>query len=189
MPGRRCAVAVCKNSRVKTKLVNPDIKYHEFPFGNDLVLQEWIRSCRRADEWNPATSQICSVHFTSGDYERDLEHELLGLPVRRHLKKSAVPTLLLGHKGESTDKALKMKERKSGISQRRPGPRSRTQTDFPINENSIGTENWEQKYNELKEAFENIKKEKSIMSKQVKQLNLQLKFYKCKYQTLLKRKR
>lgn len=82
MPGRRCAVFGCNNSRVVTKAKNESVIYHEFPRANNLVSttikKEWIRRCQRADKFNPNTSQICSVHFTSNDYERDLQNELLG---------------------------------------------------------------------------------------------------------------
>jgi hypothetical protein len=82
MPGRRCAVFSCNNSRVVTKRKGETVVYHAFPKGNDLVSstikKEWIRRCARADKWNPNNSQVCSVHFTSNDYERDLQNELLG---------------------------------------------------------------------------------------------------------------
>jgi DNA/RNA endonuclease G (NUC1) len=83
MPGRRCAVFGCNNSRIRTKVTNSEIVYHNFPKGksnfvSDTVRKEWIRRCKRADKWNPDTSQICSVHFTANDYERDMRNELLG---------------------------------------------------------------------------------------------------------------
>jgi hypothetical protein len=83
MPGRRCAVFGCNNSRIRTKITNSEIVYHNFPKGksnfvSDTVRKEWIRRCKRADKWNPNTSQICSVHFTANDYERDMKYELLG---------------------------------------------------------------------------------------------------------------
>jgi hypothetical protein len=82
MPGRRCAVFSCNNSRVVTKRKGETVVYHAFPKGNDLVSstikKEWIRRCARADKWNPNNSQVCSVHLTSNDYERDLQNELLG---------------------------------------------------------------------------------------------------------------
>lgn len=59
-----------------------NIVFHSFPKGKDLVSttmrNEWIQRCRRADKFNPDTACVCSKHFTEKDYERDLEHELLG---------------------------------------------------------------------------------------------------------------
>lgn len=75
MPGKRCTVATCNNSHIKTKAFN--IVYHKFPRDPDLK-NIWINRCRRDGEWNPDTSSVCSVHFTEDDYERDFQHELLG---------------------------------------------------------------------------------------------------------------
>jgi hypothetical protein len=37
------------------------------------------------------TFRVCSLHFASNSYERDVEHELLGLPPRSRLRRGAVP--------------------------------------------------------------------------------------------------
>lgn len=86
MPGRRCAIFSCNNSCVVTKAEGKDIMYHNFP-KDETVRDEWVRLCNRAPRWNPATSQICSVHFSENDYERDLQNELLGRYVVRDLCK------------------------------------------------------------------------------------------------------
>ena len=83
MPGRRCAVFGCNNSRVFTKSNNPEVVYHNFPkekkdFVSNTIRKEWIRRCKRADNWNPDTSQICSIHFTERDYEADMRNHVLG---------------------------------------------------------------------------------------------------------------
>lgn len=82
MPGRRCGIYGCNNSRVVTKISNANIVYHSFPKGKNFVsqtiLKKWIHCCKRADKFNPDTSVVCSVHFTENDYERDLQNELLG---------------------------------------------------------------------------------------------------------------
>ncbi|KAG5876481.1 hypothetical protein JTB14_011091 [Gonioctena quinquepunctata] len=71
-----------------------------FPKARDIVsstiCKEWKLRCRRADKFNVETSSICADHFTSNDYERDLKSELLGLPLKKILKKNAVPTVNLG---------------------------------------------------------------------------------------------
>lgn len=40
---------------------------------------------------NCATARVCSRHFHDDDYERDVQHEILGLPTRFRLRKGAVP--------------------------------------------------------------------------------------------------
>ena len=54
--------------------------YHNFPKENvtNTTRKEWIRRCKRADNWNPNTSQICSIHFTEHDYEPDMRNHVLG---------------------------------------------------------------------------------------------------------------
>ncbi|KAJ8944811.1 hypothetical protein NQ318_013147 [Aromia moschata] len=39
----------------------------------------------------PPYARVCSDHFSPDCYQRDLQHELLGLPLRRKLKSDAVP--------------------------------------------------------------------------------------------------
>lgn len=39
----------------------------------------------------PPHSRVCSEHFSSLCYQRDLQHELLGLPLRKKLKRDALP--------------------------------------------------------------------------------------------------
>ncbi|QQP48733.1 Uncharacterized protein FKW44_009141, partial [Caligus rogercresseyi] len=55
----------------------------------------WTIACKRGDStFQPASSFMCSLHFTEEDYERDLMHELLNLPIRKKIKKGVVPTLI-----------------------------------------------------------------------------------------------
>ncbi|CAG9764142.1 unnamed protein product [Ceutorhynchus assimilis] len=99
MVGRVCAVFSCRNNQMILKKSGSNITFHYFPSGKDPVSaatrDEWIKSCKRKAAFNVNTSTICSEHFTSDDYERDLQHELLNLPPRKFLKKTAVPTLKL----------------------------------------------------------------------------------------------
>jgi len=62
-----------------------------------LTLQkEWILKCKRADNWNPSSSFICSSHFKNDEFIRDLQAELLGYaPKGRRLKPDAIPSLNL----------------------------------------------------------------------------------------------
>lgn len=81
MPGRVCAVASCKNNQLALKKKGSNLTFHYFPKGNDFVSstmrKEWVHRCKRTDKFNADTATICSDHFTDGDYERDLQHELL----------------------------------------------------------------------------------------------------------------
>ena len=83
-----CAVAICPSPK------SSSIVYHRFPKNKDLI-KKWIVACKREDKINPKTASICSEHFLPGDYDRDLQNELLGLPIRKLLKKEAVPTVNL----------------------------------------------------------------------------------------------
>lgn len=99
MPGKRCTVATCTNSLQKTKLEGKSTIYHAFP-SDDERRKQWIHRCRRAGSWNPSSCHVCSEHFSEEDYDRDLQHELLGLPPRKKLKTTAVPHLNLGNLSE-----------------------------------------------------------------------------------------
>ena len=81
-----CAVALCSSPKEQT------VVYHRFPL-NEEVRKKWIVACKRDDKnLNPSTASVCSTHFLSTDYERDLRNELLGIPIRKKLKKNAVPS-------------------------------------------------------------------------------------------------
>lgn len=67
MPGTRCTVAICNNSKEKTKRSGEQIYYHKFP-KSDPYRNIWVQRCRRAGVWNPNSCHICSIHFTSEDY-------------------------------------------------------------------------------------------------------------------------
>ncbi|TRY74091.1 hypothetical protein TCAL_02586 [Tigriopus californicus] len=83
---KACAVAACRNPN--------NVRYHRFPTDSSQS-KLWVDACNRADHVNPKTAAICERHFTSESYQRDMRNELLGLPVRKRLKKEAVPTLAL----------------------------------------------------------------------------------------------
>ena len=86
-----CSVAVCPSPQVK------GISYHRFPRDPE-IRRQWMLACRRADrEVNPVTALICSNHFHADDFERDLQNELLGLPLKKKLKKGCVPSQNLGY--------------------------------------------------------------------------------------------
>lgn len=91
----QCAVATCRNSHRRTR--GRRIRYHRFPQIPE-VRSLWVRACGRAPlpngeiPFNIQTARICSLHFTNDSYEKDMEHLVLGLPVRSRLRRGAVPT-------------------------------------------------------------------------------------------------
>ncbi|KAK5646016.1 hypothetical protein RI129_004480 [Pyrocoelia pectoralis] len=106
MPGIRCAVYGCNNNLLTIKKRGENVIFHAFPkkknFVNNTIRLEWINRCKRADKFNPDTHKICSVHFCEQSYERDMQNELLGLPLKKKLKSTAVPTLHLPNRKNTT---------------------------------------------------------------------------------------
>ncbi|KAL7734865.1 hypothetical protein ACLKA6_011143 [Drosophila palustris] len=68
----RCAVRNCgNNNRNRNKE-----KWRYFHFPKDKQqLQKWVEFCER-EITNTATACICNVHFTPGDFERNMQYEL-----------------------------------------------------------------------------------------------------------------
>lgn len=76
----------CRNAAFKTRTNDKSVKYHSFPKNEEMRLK-WIKALRRSDDWVPDnTSYVCSEHFQSTDFERDLKAELLNLPPKKILK-------------------------------------------------------------------------------------------------------
>lgn len=86
MPG--CTIAICKTN---TKYKNEEIILHSFPKDKNLRNVR-IHKCKRKDKFNSETSGVCSKHFTSEDYERNLKAELLGIQIKKKLKSTAIPS-------------------------------------------------------------------------------------------------
>ncbi|XP_035219594.1 THAP domain-containing protein 1 B-like [Stegodyphus dumicola] len=84
-----CAVATCSNTYHNTKT---SVVFHRFPCKNIQLTKEWLHRCRRADIVNTKSARICSIHFTESDYEDDMKNRLLGLPTKKILKSTAIPT-------------------------------------------------------------------------------------------------
>lgn len=83
----QCYVLNCGNYYGKTR---GNVIYHMMP--NSLRLRnKWIELCRGKSANCTTYARVCSEHFSSLCYRRDLQHELLGLPLRRKLKNDAVP--------------------------------------------------------------------------------------------------
>lgn len=83
-----CAAFDCNNdSRYTT-----GISYHCFP-SDPSIRELWLAKISRADLVISKHSRLCSVHFTSDCYERDLKAELLGSKPKAILKPDAIPSL------------------------------------------------------------------------------------------------
>lgn len=90
----QCFVSSCGNYYGKTR-GNPRIIYHMFPSSSVLAVR-WTEACRgRRGQRPPPHTRVCSNHFSAECYQRDLQHELLGLPLRKKLKPDAVPNINL----------------------------------------------------------------------------------------------
>jgi hypothetical protein len=96
----KCSVSGCSSPQ--------DATYFKFPKASSMLLENWLKACRRKDVLDVEKSKICSEHFTTSDFERDVRHELLNLPPRKLLKPNAVPTqgLLPEVPADSTDEKL-----------------------------------------------------------------------------------
>lgn len=94
MPGTRCAVGACNNSIVKTKHLSKIVTYFSFPRDENLS-NIWVEKCQREKPINPRSSTVCSEHFKEEDFLRNLRAELLGMRVKKLLKRGAIPSLKL----------------------------------------------------------------------------------------------
>lgn len=83
----QCAVVGCNSTHRRTK--GGSIRYHRFP-GDSKTRARWLQACGKQLA-NCSTARICSRHFEDDCYERDVQHEILGLPTRCRLKKGAIP--------------------------------------------------------------------------------------------------
>jgi len=84
MPGMNCAVAVCTNNKFKSITKGNDLSFFTFP--NDGRRTIWVLKCKRADQFNPDTSFVCSEHFTKDDFELNYKVQLVGGPTKKKLK-------------------------------------------------------------------------------------------------------
>ncbi|KAJ8982485.1 hypothetical protein NQ317_019269 [Molorchus minor] len=107
MPGMRCTISVCNNSRIKNvEKPGKHISFYRFPKDTE-IRQIWIQKCKRDGKWNWENCRVCSEHFTPDDYESDLQAKLLGLSPKKKLK----ATVLLCGKEDFTGPQEKFVDR------------------------------------------------------------------------------
>uniref|UniRef100_A0A6P7GX03 Uncharacterized protein LOC114343956 n=1 Tax=Diabrotica virgifera virgifera TaxID=50390 RepID=A0A6P7GX03_DIAVI len=111
----QCYVSTCSNYYGKTR-GNTKIIYHMLPTAPEMISQ-WIKVCRTDFEPPPLHARVCSEHFSENCYQRDLQHELLGLPLRKKLKYDAIPDLNLPVKHVKAKKQI-LKEYQNQTQQR-----------------------------------------------------------------------
>ncbi len=77
--------------------MQPDLVFHMFPI-NASLKKQWLMKCNNANiQFSYAHASVCSAHFCSEDYERDLKYELCGnlYKPKRKLEHDAVSSLNL----------------------------------------------------------------------------------------------
>ncbi|XP_031357656.1 uncharacterized protein LOC116181426 [Photinus pyralis] len=96
----QCFVTTCRNYHGKTRAATSKVVYHMFPSSPSLA-SKWTSLCGHGKSVKrPQYSRVCSDHFSPTSYRRDLQHELLDLPLRKRLKRDAVPDRHLPSKAE-----------------------------------------------------------------------------------------
>ncbi|XP_036337701.1 52 kDa repressor of the inhibitor of the protein kinase-like [Rhagoletis pomonella] len=83
----RCAVVNCASVSAK----GSGCAFFTFPADIELV-EKWIQFCRRPTIFNARTSVICVKHFTTDDFENELQYKM-GYAKKRKLKRGVVPTI------------------------------------------------------------------------------------------------
>ena len=89
----QCSVFECFQKQSKQS----SVRFFRFPQDIELKRQ-WIAKCRRSDNINTDNARVCSLHFESVNFKRNLKYELLNIPVpnnQKVLEEDAVPTMLL----------------------------------------------------------------------------------------------
>lgn len=101
----QCFVSNCTNYYGKTR-GKEKVMYHIFPTKHELAAKWSILCGYKKDFKAPPYARVCSEHFSPNCYQRDLQHELLGLPLRKKLKAEAVPNRNLPNQNSSNQKSI-----------------------------------------------------------------------------------
>ena len=91
-----CGAPGCKNRSTENK----GISFHRLPTTKrNEIRKKWLQNIRR--KIVPLRLYICSEHFESSCFQRDLKAELTGTKPRNMLKDEAVPTIFSHMSGSS----------------------------------------------------------------------------------------
>ena len=95
--GKFCIAGGPNNVSCTNTSYTKGISMHIFP-KNEELRKKWVQFVKkhRVDEFNPATSSLCSAHFAMDAYERNYSIDLDIDPtnkLRRFLKRDAIPTI------------------------------------------------------------------------------------------------
>ncbi|XP_076038239.1 uncharacterized protein LOC143023557 [Oratosquilla oratoria] len=106
-----CAIKGCGSNQRENK---PNVHFHRFP-ANKKVCERWIELCGNKNTINVQNARLCSLHFGSPDYKRQLKYELLDLPVPKRLKVlkyDALPTRRIPKLEDDPDNATAVSHNK-----------------------------------------------------------------------------
>lgn len=115
MPGM-CSVPGCKGYK---KARSRGVVFHSLPTRDPERCRKWLKAIRnpKFDENTPVSKygniRVCSQHFTPGDYEPDIQAELMKTTPRKILKSNVIPSVFSGRQQEDL-----------GTSDRSPADRS-----------------------------------------------------------------
>jgi hypothetical protein len=85
----RCTYPGCQ-----VKYNETGLSFHQLPKNaNQEQRDHWANVLPSINESDPSLMRICSKHFRSEDFIRDLRNEMLGLPLRNLLKPGSYPIL------------------------------------------------------------------------------------------------
>ena len=88
-----------------------DITYFTFPKHKERQAV-WIEACCRSDPVNAKNASICEIHFPEESFVRDFQNELLGLPLKRKLCVSAIPSLNLPYQWPPSSSDIEQESRR-----------------------------------------------------------------------------
>ena len=100
-----CSAVDCVNDSSRSKdggEKSEKISFYRLP-SDKRIRKLWIDTIKRPTSNLPpyANIRLCHLHFDKNCFERDLKSELLNLPIKRILKKDAVPTIFIYSKNSS----------------------------------------------------------------------------------------
>ena len=110
-----CSGVDCVNDSSRSKdggEKSEKISFYRLP-SDKRIRKLWIDTIKRPKSNLPpyASIRLCHLHFDKNCFERDLKSELLNLPIKRILKKDAVPTIFIYSKNNTQKRTSKVSTR------------------------------------------------------------------------------